>query len=92
MDITEYCDVLNLELTILYYPNQGGRWCADIKGAEIKENASSGILTSAHGNGPTPEEAIDDYVQQIRGKLLVLNASGANRLEYTVPMHICGSE
>jgi hypothetical protein len=80
--LTEYCDVLNVELSITYYPNQGGRWTASIKGAEIKRGAG---LTSEYGSGATPVQALTNYVEIIREETLVLDAYTPKRREFGVP-------
>ena len=87
MNIADYCDVLNLELRVLRYPNQNGRWCARFERCETKDAPDSGVLASPHGNGKTPEAAISDYTDQIRGKILVVDAmGGSSRREYGVPV------
>lgn len=89
MNIEEYADILNLELRILRYPNQGNRYCAAFERCETKEDAGSNMLTSNHGNGKSPAEAIEDYLTQIRGRLLVVSAYGdKERREYVVPKEL----
>lgn len=87
MNILEYCDVLNLELEIRYYANQDTRFCANIKNAETKDGR---CLVSNHGNGGTPELAVSDYIQQIKGKTLVAGAFSDSRREYLVPESLTG--
>lgn len=90
MNITEYCDVLNLELDVKYYPNQGCRWSASIRHAEVKDSPDSSILSSCFGDGATPENAIISHVSRIRGKLLVVDAYKKSRREYMVPLDLEG--
>ena len=90
MKLTEYCDALNVELRITYYPVQAGRWTAAIDGAEIKDKPDSGVLASTYGNGKSPELAAIDYVQKITGKIIVLNAMSYRRREFTVPKALDG--
>jgi len=86
MNIQEYCDILNIEINLKYYPNQNGRWCANFDHCEFKDTASSRILASTYGNGFTPQAAIEDFLEQIRGKLMVINATDENKSrEYIVP-------
>lgn len=85
MRIQEYCDALNIEIDATYYPNQSGRWCVKLARAEIKEKADSCIAAYKHGNGKTVEAALTDYVNQIRGKILLLNGLNSNRREYVIP-------
>jgi hypothetical protein len=88
MNICEYADSLNIEICLRYYPNQGGRWCADFDSCEIVDGC---ILTSAHGNAQTPEEAIEEYLEQIRGKRIIFNAMDKEkRREYEVPKSLAG--
>jgi len=85
-DITDYCDILNLDLDMKYYNNQGKRWTASISEAEVKEG---GTLASTYGQGTYPEEAISDYISKIAGKRLVINATGGDRRrEFVVPLNL----
>lgn len=89
MNIEAYCDVLNLELRICRYPNQGNRYTASFEDCETKDNVGSIALESTYGNGKTAHEAITNYVEKIRGRLLVVNAmSKDNRREYVVPKEL----
>ena len=85
MNITEYADILNLNIEINYYHNQNNRWSANFGSSEIKDNSSSAILKSEYGTGKSPREAIEDYLNLISGKVLVINAMSDNRREYMVP-------
>lgn len=82
MNIYDYADVLNLELEILYYPNQKRRFTASFKRAEVMQK---GFLAGTYGNGKTPDLAINDYVEQIKGKRIAINAMSKDRMEYDVP-------
>ena len=89
MNITEYADVINVNITITYYHNQQQRWCAHFEGAEVLEHEGSAILAILHGNGSTPYEALQDYLDNVEGKILVFNATGGDkRREFKVPMSI----
>ena len=85
MTATEYCDALNLEMRLTYYPNQRSRWTASFGRCEVKDAPDSGFLCAAYGNGETPQLAIVDYIDKIRGKTLVVDAMGDQRRVYTVP-------
>jgi len=90
MNLDDYLDAIDVQLELTRYPNQDGRWCAHFESCEIKEG---GGLTSAHGNGPSPSEAIADYLEQIRGKRIVFNAMSKElRREFTVPQQIAAAE
>jgi len=82
MNIMEYADVLNLEISLTYYPNQDGRWCARFERGEIMEG---GCLVGAHGNGQSPTLAIVDYVEQIKGKKMAFNSMSDRRSEFEIP-------
>lgn len=89
MELADYADTLELRLIITRYPNQDERWCATFEGAEVKDYRGSGSLSGTHGNGPTAAAAILNYLDQIRGKVLVLNAMDAGRRrEHRVPDHL----
>ena len=89
MNIEEYADALNLELEIRRYPNQCNRYAASFENCETKASADDGCLTGTYGNGDSPSGAVVDYVQQIRGKILVHQAySGDKRREYVVPKNL----
>ncbi len=85
MTLTEYCDALNIEIEVKYYPNQGNRWCAYFKDCETK---SGSILTSSYGDAPTPSGAINNYLDEIKGKLLVFNVGTPKRMELYFPATI----
>ena len=83
--IQAFSDIINAELVIRRYPNQDNRWTADFDGCEIK---GDGVLESAYGDGTTAAAAIAAYVERIRGKTLVFNATTDRRREYVVPIDI----
>jgi len=85
MNIEEYADILNLEILLTYYPNQNGRWVAKFGNAEIKEG---GMLSSEYGNGSTPDEAMANYLKNIIGRRVVINAMRDDRREYNVPVNL----
>lgn len=85
MEYTEYADVINANIQIIYYHNQGTRWCAHFQYCEIKHG---GCLLSEHGNGNTPLEAISKYFDLIRGQNIVFNTTSDNRREFEVPQSI----
>jgi len=87
MNIEELADVIGCELIVRRYPNQNNRWRASLDKVEIKKGS---ILISESGIGSTTQEAINNYVTSIRGKLLVKNAYNENRMEFNVPNNIEG--
>jgi len=84
MMLTEFADIIDAELMVCRYSNQGERWTAHFNQFEIKED---GFLLSAYGDGSTPIEALNDYVRKIKGKTIVKDSySKERRREYGVPM------
>lgn len=60
-------------------PGTATRFYASFISVEVKDGP---ILRGEYGNGATPEEAIQNYADAIRGKLLVQNAYGEGRREF----------
>jgi hypothetical protein len=90
MTICELSELLDAPICIHYrtLPPLVGteRWYAEIMGAEVKDDT---ILISAIGNGNTPAQALDNYVLQIRGKLIVLDAyNKEKRRVFQVPQSL----
>ena len=52
------------------------------KNGEIKEGA---CLAGYSGNGETRQKAMEDYANQIAGKLLIIDTSSKDRKEIYVP-------
>ena len=71
MKLTEWCDVVDAQLRVVYYSNQNNRWCAKIEGMECIEGS---CLASIYGNGKTPYGAILDLIRKCGGKRVVFNA------------------
>ena len=89
MKLEDFADVILKDMLIRRYANQNNRWMAKFEGAEVKDTEHSSILAGTHGNGKTPEAAMNDYLGQIRGKILVFNAyGGEKRREYGVPQNL----
>ena len=82
MTITEYADAINRQLEIRYYPNQNHRFSALFEGGEI---GGGGVLTTMYGNGQTPDEALQNYAADIKGKTLIFGAMTDKRMEFRVP-------
>ena len=85
MNVTDYADVINGELNITNHHNQNKRWSADFDGAEIEQR---GHLLTHYCNGNTPRGALENYLEEIRGKTIVFDAASGNRLEYLVPNNL----
>ena len=82
VNLFAFLDTIDCDLELRRYANQSGRWLAKIERSETKEGC---ILTGNYGTGKTPEQAIEDYVRQIKGKLIVVNAGSDRRREFKVP-------
>ena len=82
MNIGEYLDILNLNLIVTRHHSQGNRWTASIEGADIKDGI---FLRGTYGEGESCNAAIEDYLKQIRGKCMVINAASKTRREFIVP-------
>jgi len=86
MNIQEYADTLNLEISMTRYANQNNRWTAKFERCETKDNAESCMLAGTYGNGTDPESALGDYVDSIRGKILVHRANQTDERRFVVPL------
>jgi hypothetical protein len=81
-----FLDIIDCSLDLRRYANQDNRWMAQIERAELKDGS---ILSGNYGTGKTPDQAINDYIKQIKGKLIVINATSEKyRREYVVPTNI----
>ncbi len=82
--LSAFAESHGLSLRLYERSRVGGaaRWMADFKNVEIKWD---GILSSAMGNGNTPEEAVEDFKRRICGVRLVENAMKDDRREWDVP-------
>lgn len=70
MKLTDFCEMLDLQINISYYPQQGTRWacpCADVVICD------GGMLVSAYEDGKTSEEALKNYSQRLSGKKVKIN-------------------
>lgn len=89
MNLEEFADIILKDFRLKRYANQNNRWSASFVGAEVKDTEHSSILAGSFGDGKTPSEAMNDYLIQIRGKILVFNAGGGDkRREYGVPENL----
>jgi hypothetical protein len=84
--IEEFADFIGADLIIRRYANQNNRYTARFENLEVKHNQDDTILSSAHGNGSTPEMAIKEYIYEIKGMWAVLNAGRSSRKEFGIPL------
>lgn len=87
MTIFELADIAKKDLQITYHNNQEMRFTASLKYSETKRG---GMLVGSYGNGKTPNEAINNYVDDIKGKVLVFDAMSDKRREFGVPKTLIG--
>ena len=86
MTLRELSDLLDTNIVLTRYSNQGNRWSADLDRTEVKDGC---CLVGEYGNAHSPESAALDYVNKIRGKTLICNAMSKEfRRELTVPESI----
>lgn len=90
MNIFEYADVINANLEITYHYNQCGRFSVKFERSETKEKTTSRVLTGEYGNGKSIEEAIEDYINCIKGKYLVFG--NEDWRQFKVPDCLIGSK
>jgi hypothetical protein len=84
MTITELADIIQRQIIVTYYPNQSNRWAASFRHCEIK-TGTHGLLSES-GNGSSPEVAIKNYIESIKGKTMVFDAMDPQkRREFGVP-------
>jgi len=76
VNILDLAEVCGEEITLTYFPNQGGRWCCRFSKGAIKDGR---MLAGVHGNGQTPSAAIMDYARQLRGHRLVFHDMDPDR-------------
>ena len=85
MTITELATLIDEELQIRWCSNMGD-WIAHFEHGETKEYTGSCILASESGRGYSPALALGHYVNTLKGKILVFNATdSAKRKEFNVP-------
>lgn len=74
MTIEEFGDKYGIDLHVRERERPGNehmKWYASFESLEIKDGS---MLQSVHGNGYTPESAIETYCNEISGKYLVIRA------------------
>ena len=85
MTITELATLVDEELRIRWCSNMS-YWIASFHGGETKKDSASGILTGESGRGNSTQDALRDYVNNLKGKVLVFNAMDkTRRKEFKVP-------
>jgi len=86
MTIFEYADVANLNIEIIRYHNQDGRYRAAFEDCDLKDG---NFLQSVSGNGKSANDALEDYINRIMGKTIIYMASSDKyRHEFIVPDYL----
>lgn len=81
MTLQELSQITKHQIEILY-PDVDSNWYAHFAGGEIK---GEGILISCSGRGKTPQQALENYVREIRGKTIVFDFRRESKQEFNVP-------
>lgn len=81
MNFKELAELLGVTLEVKYYHDQR-RFTAKLQDVEIMDSV---FLTSAYGDGNTPEEAISYYVDRIKGTRIVIGGYTDKRREFQIP-------
>ena len=88
MTIYDIADLMQISLIVEYSPSHDGpnKWGCRFVSCETKPSSSSSILSSDLGWGSTPQEAINDYQEKIKGKWMVYKAGDEKyRKEFQLP-------
>jgi radical SAM superfamily enzyme len=80
MTLKELETITGTELS--YVLQEGEVFTVQLHHTEIKDGAG---LISAYGRGPTKFSAEKDYVEQLRGNLIVVGSHSIDRRTYKVP-------
>ena len=89
MKLEEFADSIMANLILKRYANQNNRWTASFEGAEIKDDKCSIILCNEYGDAETAAGAMANYIEIIRGKIIVFDDMPENkRREYGVPKNL----
>ncbi len=95
VDPDEFAALHSLRMVVCERPRshwayrESNRYYASFDRVEIKEG---GMLRGSYGDGATPEEAIENYLGEIRGRRLVFAAYSDCRREIDVPNEFTKAE
>ena len=87
MTLIELSDITGADLCLRRYSGQGSRWSCALEHAETKDAADAATRVSTFGNADSPETAMSDYAEKLRGKLLVVGTAGRT---YQIPETLFG--
>lgn len=82
MQIEQIADLIDVEISLTYFPNQDGRWCARFDGGNVRDG---GTLIGTHGNAKTPDAAISDYCRQVAGRPMYFYVGDNQSKEFKMP-------
>jgi hypothetical protein len=89
-DFEEWCNDRGIELVAKERPRDGyfarnslKRWYITTERGTLVEIVDEGMLTSTHGNGDSPEEALVDYARQLRGQRVRISLRASTVREYS---------
>ena len=93
MTIFEVAEMLSLDIVTRRYSGQGGRIvasfsCTSFEGSsivEFKDKEGGGVLSSSHGSAFSYDAALENFCEEISGKILIINVMGKEKTEYKLP-------
>jgi hypothetical protein len=89
MNILEFADVIDEDIIIRRYSNQNNRWMCEFESHCVVKDGD--CVIGMYGDGRTPQEAIDNYVEKIQGRTLIFDGYGGDKArEYVFPKY-CAS-
>jgi hypothetical protein len=83
MKLTEFAEVIDETLLITFSPSCQ-TWQARFEDSSLKNDAQDPFLRGEFGTGANPQAALADYVQKIRGRILIFD-SADERAKFNVP-------
>ena len=97
MKLEDWLDTLHIELLIKRYPAQDNRysaWFGVFNGefswetGEFKQHVGDPMLRGKYGNGKTPSEAVQNFLKEVGGMILILKPYGEDRRQHIVPKNL----
>lgn len=89
MNIYDFADTMNLTIEVrrrVNWNDMSSQWYAKFESVDVKRDI---FLVGTFGNGATPEQAIRNYLDEIRGKQVVQYAGSKEmRREFVIPERI----
>lgn len=81
-----FLDEIHIPITIgSCGPGAGYKFCASLEGCETKQDRYDKFLRSTTGFGMSPKEACTKFLEELQGKLLIIDAMSVGRKEISVP-------